>query len=69
MTREITDMPRDQYVERCKQQALYQRRNFRYTAIEVTKLVFGLSIPLLERDEFTFGHILRLRSSLRTRRM
>jgi len=23
----------------------------------------------LERDEFTFGHILRLRSSLRTRRM
>jgi hypothetical protein len=22
MTREITDMPRDQYVERCKQQAL-----------------------------------------------
>jgi hypothetical protein len=23
MTREITDMPRDQYVERCKQQALY----------------------------------------------
>ena len=25
--------------------------------------------PELERDEFTFGHILRLRSSLRTRRM
>jgi hypothetical protein len=25
--------------------------------------------PRLERDEFTFGHILRLRSSLRTRRM
>jgi adenylate cyclase len=27
--------------------ALYQRRTFRYTAIEVTQLVFGLSIPLL----------------------
>src|SRR5437763_9484594 len=27
--------------------ALYKRRHFRYTAIEVTKLVFGLSIPLL----------------------
>jgi adenylate cyclase len=27
--------------------ALYQRRHFRYTAIEVVQLVFGLSIPLL----------------------
>jgi adenylate cyclase len=27
--------------------ALYQRRHFRYTAIEITQLVFGLSIPLL----------------------
>jgi adenylate cyclase len=27
--------------------ALYQRRAFRYTAIEITQLVFGLSIPLL----------------------
>ena len=28
-----------------------------------------LAARQLERDEFTFGHILRLRSSLRTRRM
>ena len=27
--------------------ALYQRRHFRYTAIEITQLVLGLSIPLL----------------------
>jgi adenylate cyclase len=27
--------------------ALYQRRHFRYTLIEITQLVFGLSIPLL----------------------
>jgi adenylate cyclase len=27
--------------------ALYQRRHFRYTAIEITQLVFGLSVPLL----------------------
>lgn len=27
--------------------ALYQRRHFRYTIVEVTQLVFGLSIPLL----------------------
>ena len=27
--------------------ALYQRRHFRYTVIEITQLVFGLSIPLL----------------------
>src|SRR5258708_11038216 len=27
--------------------ALYQRRHFRYTVVEITQLVFGLSIPLL----------------------
>jgi adenylate cyclase len=27
--------------------ALYQRRHFRYTLVEITQLVFGLSIPLL----------------------
>jgi adenylate cyclase len=27
--------------------ALYQRRHFRYTAIEITQLWLGLSIPLL----------------------
>src|SRR5207253_8559962 len=27
--------------------ALYQRRTFRYTFIEITQLIFGLSIPLL----------------------
>ena len=32
--------------------ALYQRRHFRYTAIEVTQLVFGLSIPLLIASHF-----------------
>src|SRR5215813_15472216 len=26
--------------------ALYQRRHFRYTAVEITQLVLGLSIPL-----------------------
>ena len=31
--------------------------------------LFGHFGDRLERDEFTFGHILRLRSSLRTRRM
>ena len=30
--------------------ALYQRRHFRYTVIEITQLVFGLSIPLLGRQ-------------------
>jgi adenylate cyclase len=32
--------------------ALYQRRHFRYTAIEITQLVFGLSIPLLIASHF-----------------
>jgi adenylate cyclase len=32
--------------------ALYQRRHFRYTAIEITQLVFGLSIPLLLASHF-----------------
>lgn len=32
--------------------ALYQRRAFRYTAIEITQLVFGLSIPLLLAAHF-----------------
>lgn len=32
--------------------ALYQRRAFRYTAIEITQLVFGLSIPLLIASHF-----------------
>jgi adenylate cyclase len=32
--------------------ALYQRRHFRYTAIEITQLVFGLSIPLLVASHF-----------------
>ena len=27
--------------------ALYQRRHFRYTVIEITQIIFGLSIPLL----------------------
>jgi adenylate cyclase len=41
--------------------ALYQRRTFRYTAIEVTQLVFGLSIPLLLSTHFG---IMRLRGLL-----
>ena len=32
--------------------ALYQRRAFRYTAIEIVQLVFGLSIPLLLASHF-----------------
>src|SRR3954452_13849677 len=32
--------------------ALYQRRHFRYTLIEITQLVFGLSIPLLLASHF-----------------
>ena len=32
--------------------ALYQRRHFRYTAIEVTQLIFGLSNPLLLAAHF-----------------
>ena len=32
--------------------ALYQRRHFRYTAIEITQLIFGLSIPLLMAAHF-----------------
>jgi adenylate cyclase len=32
--------------------ALYQRRHFRYTMVEITQLVFGLSIPLLIASHF-----------------
>ena len=32
--------------------ALYQRRHFRYTLVEITQLVFGLSIPLLLASHF-----------------
>jgi len=32
--------------------ALYQRRHFRYTAVEVTQLVLGLSIPILIASHF-----------------
>ena len=32
--------------------ALYQRRHFRYTFIEITQLLFGLSIPLLIASHF-----------------
>ena len=32
--------------------ALYQRRHFRYTFVEITQLVFGLSIPLLVASHF-----------------
>src|SRR3954469_7176621 len=32
--------------------ALYQRRHFRYTVIEIAQLVFGLSIPLLIASHF-----------------
>ena len=32
--------------------ALYQRRHFRYTVVEITQLVFGLSIPLLIASHF-----------------
>ena len=38
--------------------ALYQRRHFRYTVIEITQLVLGLSIPLLIASHFG---IVRLR--------
>src|SRR6202166_2847752 len=38
--------------------ALYQRRHFRYTVIEITQLAFGLSIPLLVASHFG---IVRLR--------
>jgi adenylate cyclase len=41
--------------------ALYQRRHFRYTAIEITQLAFGLSIPLLLSGHFG---IVRLRTLL-----
>ena len=32
--------------------ALYQRRHFRYTFVEITQLLFGLSIPLLLASHF-----------------
>src|SRR5215472_8352410 len=32
--------------------ALYQRRHFRYTAVEITQLVLGLSIPLWLASHF-----------------
>jgi adenylate cyclase len=32
--------------------ALYQRRHFRYTIVEITQLIFGLSIPLLIASHF-----------------
>ena len=32
--------------------ALYQRRHFRYTFVEITQLIFGLSIPLLLASHF-----------------
>jgi adenylate cyclase len=32
--------------------ALYRRRHFRYTVVEITQLVFGLSIPLLIASHF-----------------
>src|SRR3984893_757932 len=37
--------------------ALYQRRHFRYTAIEVTQLIFGLSIPLLLASHFGIARL------------
>ncbi len=37
--------------------ALYQRRHFRYTAVEITQLVFGLSIPLLIASHFGIARI------------
>ena len=37
--------------------ALYQRRHFRYTAIEITQLVFGLSIPLLLASHFGIARV------------
>jgi adenylate cyclase len=37
--------------------ALYQRRHFRYTAIEITQLVFGLSIPLLLASHFGIARL------------
>jgi hypothetical protein len=36
---------------------------------DLTEAEWSKLLQILERDEFTFGHILRLRSSLRTRRM
>lgn len=37
--------------------ALYQRRHFRYTAIEITQLVLGLSIPLLIASHFGIARL------------
>src|SRR5256885_1113336 len=37
--------------------ALYQRRHFRYTVIEITQLVFGLSIPLLLAAHFGIARL------------
>jgi len=37
--------------------ALYQRRHFRYTVVEVTQLVFGLSIPLLLAAHFGIARL------------
>ncbi len=37
--------------------ALYRRRHFRYTAIEITQLVFGLSIPLLLASHFGIARL------------
>jgi adenylate cyclase len=37
--------------------ALYARRAFRYTAIEITQLVFGLSIPLLLASHFGIARL------------
>ena len=37
--------------------ALYQRRHFRYTAVEIIQLVFGLSIPLLLASHFGIARV------------
>jgi adenylate cyclase len=37
--------------------ALYQRRHFRYTAVEIVQLVFGLSIPLLIASHFGIARL------------
>ena len=37
--------------------ALYQRRHFRYTFIEITQLLFGLSIPLLLAAHFGIARL------------
>src|SRR4051812_16908102 len=37
--------------------ALYRRRHFRYTVVEVTQLVFGLSIPLLLAAHFGIARL------------